>query len=102
MAKEKPYLDPEINMNDFADQLSIPSSYVSQIINERLQSNFMDFINKYRIEEAKERLVDDSFKHYTIVTIAYDSGFNSKTTFYSAFKKHVGSTPSQYRKSVES
>jgi len=96
--EEKPYLNPEITINQFSEQVNIPSYYVSQIINERMNINYLDFINSYRIEESKSKLTDEKFSHYTIVTIAFDSGFNSKTAFYSAFKKYVGMTPSQYRK----
>jgi len=98
MLSDKPFLDPEFTISQFSNQLNIPSNHVSQIINEKLNINFLDFVNKYRVEEAKTKLKDEKMNHYTIVTIAFDSGFNSKTAFYSAFKKHVGSTPSQYRK----
>jgi len=98
MKKDKPYLNPEMTINQFSDQVKIPSYYVSQIINEKLNCNFLDFVNQYRIEEAKTKLLDKSKNHFTIMAIAHESGFNSKTAFYSAFKKNVGGTPNQYRK----
>lgn len=102
MEEEKPYRDPELTISDFSEQTKIPSYYVSQIINEKLESHFLDFVNRYRIEEVKSKLKDSSQNHFTIITIAYDCGFNSKTAFYSAFRKNVGTTPSIYRKENQS
>jgi len=98
MEQEKPYLDPELSINQFSEQINIPSYYVSQIINEKLNCTFLDFVNQYRINEAKKKLMDASKNHFTVMAIAHDSGFNSKTAFYSAFKKNVGGTPNQFRK----
>ena len=98
MATDTPHLSPELTLAQLAEQVNIPSYYLSQVINEKLDCNFLDFINGYRIETAKALLIDDKFSHYTIVSIAYEAGFNSKSTFYTAFKKVVGRTPSQYRK----
>lgn len=98
MESKKPFLDPELFITEFSEQVNIPSYYVSQLINEKLEVNFLDFVNGYRIDEVKSKLADSKLNHYTIITLAYESGFNSKTAFYSAFKKHVGSTPSQFRK----
>lgn len=97
MKTEKPYLDPELTIAEFSKQLHIPSYYVSQIINEKLDVNFLDFVNRYRIKEVKSKLLNKNLNHLTIISLAYESGFNSKTAFYSAFKKHVGTTPSQFR-----
>ncbi len=102
MKSQKPYLNPELNISQLSEQLKIPTYYLSQLINERLGCNFLDFVNRYRIEELKDKLMDESLNHYTIITLAYESGFNSKTAFYSAFKKNVGSTPSQFRKENQS
>ncbi|MFK8007205.1 MAG: helix-turn-helix domain-containing protein [Saprospiraceae bacterium] len=98
----KPYLETELTLAQLSEQINIPSHYLSQVINEKLKCNFLDFINGYRIEEAKEKLADIKFNHYTIVAVAFESGFNSKSAFYSAFKKQVGATPSSYRKSLAS
>ncbi len=96
----KPYLEPELTLTQLSEQTDIPAHYISQVINEKMNRNFMDFINGYRINDAKKKLADKNFDHFTIVAIAYEVGFNSKSAFYSVFKKKVGSTPSQYRKSA--
>jgi AraC-like DNA-binding protein len=98
MKKEKPYLDPDLSLNGLAQQLSILPKYLSQVINEAYQSNFFDYINKYRIEEFKRSVSNKVFPSKTILEILYDVGFNSKSTFNHAFKKHTGITPSEFRK----
>lgn len=97
---EKPYLEPELTLGQLAEQVDIPAHYLSQVINEKIQQSFGDFINSYRVEKAKAMLTDDKFSHFTIIATAYEAGFNSKTAFYEAFKKFTGSTPSKYRKSL--
>lgn len=94
----KPYLKPELTLTQVADYLDIPSHFLSQAINEKLQVTFLDFINNYRVKAAQEKLMDAKLSHYTIISIAYEAGFNAKSTFYAAFKKETGITPSQYRK----
>lgn len=98
MVTHKPHLEPELTLAQLSEQVKIPAHYLSQVINEKLECNFLDFINGYRVEEAKEKLRDPKHSHYTILSIAYDAGFNAKSTFYAAFKKFTGMTPSQYRK----
>lgn len=100
MQDEKPFRDGELTVQKLADQLSIPSNYLSQTINERMGKTFSDFINSYRVEEAKERLLDPSFEHLSILGIAVDVGFNSKSSFNAVFKKHTDMTPSEFRKSA--
>ena len=97
-----PYRQAELSLTELSEMIDIPSHYLSQVINEKLECNFLDFINSYRINEVKEKLVDPAFNHYTIIALAYEVGFNSKTAFYSAFKKQTGTTPSAYKKSVPS
>ncbi len=96
--KEKPYLEPELTLGQLSEQVNIPAHYLSQIINEKIEKTFGDFINGYRVEQAKAMLIDEQYSHYTIISTAYEAGFNSKTAFYTAFKKFTGKTPSQYRK----
>lgn len=98
MSREKPYLDGDLKLADLADQLSISSHHLSQVINERLDKNFFEFINTYRIEEAKKILNDPEKKDFKILRVAFESGFNNKTTFNNAFKNEVGTTPSKFRK----
>ncbi len=98
---EKPYLEPELTLGQLSEQVDIPAHYLSQIINERIQKSFGDFINNYRVEKAKVLLTDQKYNHYTIISTAYEAGFNSKSAFYSAFKKFTGTTPSEYRKRLK-
>lgn len=95
---EKSYQEPELTIADLAEQVNIQPHYLSQIINQNLNCTFLDFINGYRIEAAKKMLRSDDYGHFTILAIAYEAGFNSKTAFYNAFKKRTGTTPSSYRK----
>jgi AraC-like DNA-binding protein len=97
MDKEKPYLNPTLTLKELSTELSIPSRYLSQIINEHMQSNFYDYISKYRIEEAKKLLSDLSCDK-TVLEILYEVGFNSKSSFNTAFKKFTGITPSRFKK----
>jgi AraC-like DNA-binding protein len=98
MNEEKLYLDAELTIAKLAERLSIPSPHLSQTINERLNQNFVDFINTYRVEEAKRKLVDPRKRHYSVLAIAEEAGFNSKSSFNSVFKKHARMTPSEFRK----
>jgi AraC-like DNA-binding protein len=98
MNSERPFLNPDISINQLAKELEISAKYLSQIINEKLNKNFFDLINSYRIEEAKKLLAEDTDDRLTILTILYDTGFNSKSSFNAAFKKHTQLTPSQFKK----
>jgi len=100
MQQEKPYLDNKLSLTQLANKMGISSNYLSQTINEQLKVNFFDFINSYRIQDAKERLENPLRKNENILTVAMDCGFNSKSAFYNAFRKQLGMTPSQYRKSL--
>lgn len=102
MLEEKPYLDNKISLSQLAKKLNISSNYLSQTINEQQNINFFDFINSYRIDDAKERLENPLRPNENILTVAMESGFNSKSAFYNAFRKQLGMTPSQYRKSLGS
>ena len=99
MKTERPYIDGDLTLQKLADRLSIPINHLSQIINERLGQNFFDFINSYRVKEAQELLTDAAKKHYTVIAIAEEVGFSSKSAFNAVFKKHVNMTPSEFRKS---
>jgi AraC-like DNA-binding protein len=101
METEKPYRDAELTVSKLADKLSVPAPHLSQTINQRLNQNFIDFINTYRVEEAKRRLVDPSRRHYSVLAVAEEVGFNSKSSFNSVFKKHVRMTPSEFRKASD-
>jgi AraC-like DNA-binding protein len=98
METEKPYIDGELTLPKLAERLSIPAPHLSQTINECLRQNFFDFVNTYRVEEAKRRLLDPAKQHYSVLAIAEEVGFNSKSSFNAVFKKHVQMTPSEFRK----
>lgn len=98
IVKEKSYLTADITLASIGKKHGLTSQKTSAIINQYAKRNFNDFINSYRIEEAKNLLVNTEFYRYTISSIAYDVGFNSLSTFNTAFKKFEGITPSQYRK----
>lgn len=97
MGKEKPYLENELNLPQLASQLGVSPNHLSQAINERQSLNFFDFVNGYRIEEAKRQLIELEPKKYNVLSVALDSGFNSKSAFYTSFKKYTGLTPTQFR-----
>jgi AraC-like DNA-binding protein len=97
MHQEKLYLNPNLSLMEIAQKLDILPRYASQIINETFQYNFYDFVNKYRIEESK-RLLSQQDQSLNIIGIALDVGFNSKSTFNTAFKKHTGITPKEFKK----
>ncbi len=98
METNKPYLDPELTLIDLAEQVSISRNLLSQVINNSVGDNFYNFINKFRVEEVKELISKDLNRQYTILALAQDAGFNSKSSFNNIFKKITGLTPSQYRK----
>jgi AraC-like DNA-binding protein len=97
MLKEKYFLTPSITLQDVAEKMNEQPRYISQVINELLGQNFIDFVNSYRIEEAKKLLIDSKFQHYSIHGIMLEVGFNSKSAFNNAFKKQTGFTPSEYK-----
>lgn len=100
MTAEKPYLDSNISLPELANMLDIPSHHLSRIINEQFGANFFDFINQYRIEEVKARIGNPEYQNLSLLGIAFDSGFNTKSAFNRVFKKMTGFTPSEYRKQI--
>ncbi len=97
MREKKPYLDPDLSLPILAEMLNIPSHHLSRVINEQFGMNFFDFINRYRIEEIKVRITDPEYQKLTILGIAMDCGFNSKSAFNRLFKKYTGTTPSLFK-----
>jgi len=98
--KNQKFLDPQLSLENLSDELGKSTSHLSKLMNTHAGSNFPDYINKYRVTEAKKLLADDNFNAYTIISIGLECGFNSKSTFYTAFKKFTGQTPTAYRKST--
>lgn len=93
----KPFLDRNLSIQDLSLMTGVPRHYITQVLNEMYKRNFFTFINEYRVKEVISRFSDPKFNHYTILAIAFDSGFNSKTTFNSIFKSQTGLTPSEFR-----
>jgi AraC-like DNA-binding protein len=98
MENEKPYLQGDLALQDISADLGIPKHYITQIINERLGKNFYNFVNEYRVNELKKRLSDPKNDHLTLLGIAMDCGFNSKSSFNAIFKQITGKTPTEYKK----
>lgn len=98
MTEERPYLESDLNINELATRIPCAPKHLSQVINEAHQSNFFDFINRFRIEEAKQQLTYSSEK--TILEVLYASGFNSKSSFNTAFKKYTNQTPTEFKNSI--
>jgi len=100
MEQEKPYLNGKLSLIEVAKKMNISNNHLSQVINENLKKNFFDFVNEYRINLVKQKMAESSNKKYTLLSLAYDSGFNSKSSFNSVFKKHTGLTPTEYLKNI--
>lgn len=96
MQFQQPFLQPELTLNDLAALLEIPPSQLSKLINTGFNQNFNDFVNAYRVEKVKEKLMNPTFQHFSLLGIAFECGFNSKATFNRAFRKHVGMSPSEF------
>ncbi len=101
MNTEKPYLDNDLTLNKLSDLLGISNYYLSQILNEQQNQNFYDFINFYRVEEFKRRIADKKNNNFTLLSIAYECGFNSKSSFNRIFKNVTDKTPSEYKAAIE-
>ncbi|MVN74745.1 helix-turn-helix domain-containing protein [Hymenobacter sp. HMF4947] len=95
MATEQPWLEPELTLTELAQRLRTNSSLLSKVINTGCGQNFNDFVNTYRVQEARRKLADPRFSHYSLVGVALESGFNSKSTFNRVFKKLLGQAPSE-------
>ena len=97
MVKDRLFLEPELTIQTLGEKLNVSPYYISQVINQKLKNNFYDFINAYRVEEAKNLLLKPSHDNFTILAIAFESGFNSKTTLNTVFKKFTTQTPSEFK-----
>jgi AraC-like DNA-binding protein len=100
METEQPFLDSELTLLKLGSLLQLNTYQTSYLINNCFGENFYVFINKYRLEQCKKMLIDDGYNHLSILGIAFESGFNSKTTFNTAFKKNTGLSPKAFRQEV--
>ena len=96
MAEEQPWLEPELTLTEVAKRLRLTPGLLSKVINTGCGQNFNDFVNTYRVREAQRLLADPRFAHYSLVGVALESGFNSRSTFNRVFKKLVGQAPSEF------
>jgi AraC-like DNA-binding protein len=97
MENEKPFLDSELTLVKLAAMMDISLHQLSYLINTGFNENFYQFVNRYRIEEAKKLILDKKMSHLNFQGIAFEVGFNSKSVFNSTFKKCTGQTPSEYK-----
>jgi len=102
MESSKPYLNPDLSLSQLSEEIGITSHYLSQVINEKFNHNFFDFINGYRVEAFKEKINDPSYSNYSFLGIAFECGFNSKSAFNRIFKQMTGLTPTQYKRALGS
>jgi len=100
MTAKKPYLNPSLTIRKLAEKIKMNPRDLSVLINQHLNQHFFDFVNEYRIEEAKKILKNPEKKEFTVLEILYEVGFNSKSSFNTAFKKHTGFTPTQFRNKI--
>lgn len=100
MEQAKPYLDPSFSVYELAKSLGVPRRVLSYALKKGLAKNFFQFVNEYRIQEVQHRFQQEESKSGSILEVALDSGFNSKSSFNSLFKQHCQQTPSQYRNMI--
>lgn len=97
MEAEKPFLESQLSIKDVAQALDVNTKKLSQVINEQFGLNFFNYINEYRVNEVKARIIAPEYEHLSVLGIALDCGFNSKSSFNSVFKRLTGKTPTDYK-----
>jgi AraC-like DNA-binding protein len=95
---DKPYLNGDLTLQDVASHLNLPKHHLTQVFTMGIGKNFYTYVNDFRLAEVKSRLKDPAYKNFSLLAIAFDSGFNSKTSFNTLFKKYTGLTPSEYQR----
>ena len=100
MVNDKMYLNPKLSIHDLSKRNNIPRQYISEVLNEYMNTSFQDFVNEYRVEEFINRLKNNQDNQFTLLAIALDVGFNSKSSFNAIFKKSKGLTPTEYNKTI--
>ena len=100
LSTEKPFLNPQVSLTDLSEKLSVSTKHLSQVINQSFKKSFFDFINTYRIQEVQQILKESKDDKLTVLEAMYEAGFNSKSSFNSAFKKETGQTPTEFRKTI--
>jgi AraC-like DNA-binding protein len=100
MEVDKMYLNNKLSIHEVSKKLNIPRQYISEVLNVHMNTSFQDYVNKYRVDEFVNRLQNVQNEHLTLLGIANDVGFNSKSSFNATFKKFKGLTPSQFKKNL--
>ncbi len=100
MKNDKPYLDPEITLQKLSENLNIPQHHLSQIMNEKLKTNYYAFLSTYRVEEAVKLMHDPANYNKTLIEISMMAGFQSKSVFNKIFKEITGYTPKEFRERI--
>ncbi|MDE3057805.1 MAG: AraC family transcriptional regulator [Bacteroidota bacterium] len=95
---EKPFLDETLTLTKLSAQIGIPRNQLSLVINSKFNANFYTFVNTFRVEEAKRLITDPKNKNFTILSLAFQAGFPSKSSFHDIFKKFTGMTPTEYQR----
>jgi AraC-like DNA-binding protein len=96
MATERYYLEADLSLKSLADRVKLSPHHLSQILNDKVHKSFYDYINEQRVEHAKQALLKEPRK--SITDIAFESGYNSRNSFYNSFKRRTGMMPSEYRR----
>jgi AraC-like DNA-binding protein len=97
LARDKPFMNENMNFAELASRLGIPRAHLSQVINTNLKTNFPSLVNEYRVREAEKLLGDPAWAHLSVEGVGYEVGFGSRSGFHGAFKKITGETPAQTR-----
>jgi len=97
---QKVYRQSTLNLNQLGELINVPVYKISRALSQHFGKTFPEYTNHYRVSEVRDRLTDPNHKHYTIEALAYDAGFNTPSSFYTAFKKEFGMTPKQYQKAT--
>ena len=101
MEDELGFTDSKLSLTRLSQHLDIPKQYISEILNVHLNTNFQDFVNKYRVEAFVNCLKSNQYNHFALMGIASEVGFNSKSSFYTSFKKYKGVTPTEFKRSIQ-
>ena len=102
LTEKKPFLQHKYSLRDLSIGVDISTNYLSAFINRYHKMNYSDFINRYRVSQCKEMIMNGEWKHKTLEAVASEAGFNNRNTFTAAFKKETGKSPSEYLKEVKS
>ena len=100
METERPYRRGDLSLQALADQLGISAHNLTEVLNTQAGASFYDVVNGYRVREVQARLADPDYAHWTVLGIGMEAGFNAKSSFNAAFKRHTGTTPSAYRRAL--